>query len=165
MRPHGVRGALLVAVASDVAERFAPGAELLVRAANGAQSTARVVSAQPHAQGLLVRFAGCDDRTQASAWGGASLEIPRAAVPAAPPGSYWQFELIGCRCVDARLGELGTVVDMVEEGGGWSLVVRGDAGVTHVPFVEPFLRRVDPSAGTIELDLPEGLVAACTSPS
>ncbi|KAB2950064.1 MAG: 16S rRNA processing protein RimM, partial [Thermoanaerobaculia bacterium] len=97
---------------------------------------------------------------------GARLEVAGAAVPAPPAGAFYLFELVGCRCVDRRAGELGVVADVVEGGGGWLIVVERDGGGRLLlPFVERFLRRVDRAAGRIEWALPEGLIEACESRS
>ena len=52
----------------------------------------------------------------------AALEVERSAVPAAPPGTYYHYELLGCRCFDGGR-ELGEVVDLAEDGGGLLLIV------------------------------------------
>ena len=53
-----------------------------------------------------------------------------------------------------------------EDGGGWLLVVeRPGGGRLLLPYVESFVRRVDPGAGRIEWALPEGLIEACASGS
>lgn len=174
LRAHGVRGEVAVESFSDVAERFSPGAELLV-AARRAGSTApappglpprlTVETVRPHRGALLIRFAGVLDRDAADALRGAVLEVPREAVPAPPEGTWYHFQLEGCRCRDARLGDLGEVVDVVEDGGGVLLAVEGESRRLLVPFVRAFVREVDTEEGRIELDLPEGLIETCASRS
>jgi 16S rRNA processing protein RimM len=97
---------------------------------------------------------------------GASLTVPGASVPEAPGGSYYVFELAGCRCFDRRAGELGTVTDLVADGGGWLLVVeRPDGARLPLPFVERYVVAVDRAGGRIDWDLPEGLIETCASRS
>jgi 16S rRNA processing protein RimM len=112
----------------------------------------------------VLRFEGCEDRDRAEELRGLDLEVPRAEVPAAPAGTYYQFELLGCLC---RQGgeELGRVVEVVEDGGGLLLIVEGQGRRVPVPFVNELLREVDVAEGRIELALPEGLVEACASTS
>lgn len=178
VRPHGVRGELLVELLTDNPERFAPGSELLVaaRAAAGEfeQEAAgapdpfprlRVAASRPHKGALLVHFEGIDGRDAAEGWRGAELSVERARVPPPEPGTYYHFQLVGCRCRDRRAGELGEVVEVVEDGGGLLLVVDDGRRRLPVPFVRGFLVAVDVEAGTIELDLPEGLIEVCGSAS
>ena len=80
-------------------------------------------------------------------------------------GSRCHREQYGCRCRDAAAGDLGEVVDLVEDGGGLLLVVDDGQRRVPVPFVRAFLRRVDPEGREIELELPPGLLEACASRS
>ena len=168
VRPHGLAGALKIGVLSDVPDRFAPGTELYVALAGRRATRARVEAFQPTRGGGLLRLEGIDDRDRAEALRGARLEVDPDQVPDAPEGFYYHFQLIGCRCRDTRHGELGEVVDVVEDGGGTLLAVRGDgddAVTLLVPFVDAVLVEVDVPGRRIALDLPEGLVETCASKS
>lgn len=162
-RPHGVRGEVVVTVLSDLPERLAAGSEVTAVTRQGRRRPLRVTGSRPHKGAALVTFEGIADRDAVRELEGASLEIPRSQVPPAPPGTYYHFELLGCRCWDRAAGELGEVVELVEDGGGLLLIVRGEAGEVPVPFVQRFLRRVDVERGRIELELPEGLLEICAS--
>lgn len=178
--PHGLRGEVVVEVLTDAPRRFDPGnALLLVR--EGEPPLALVVAAR-RAHGApagkqggaggsrarrataLLRFAGVGDREAAAALRGGWLEIERSLVPPAPQGTYYRFELLGCRCSDGG-EELGEVVEVVEDGGGLLLIVADGRREVPVPFVARFLRAVDVEHGRIELDLPPGLIEACASRS
>lgn len=172
LRAHGIRGEVVVEVASDNPERFAAGAELLLMASGEAgeapPEAARrrlvVETVRPHRGGLLVAFAGVEDRDEADALRG-DLAVPGGAVREPPEGTWYHFQLLGCRVIDAAAGDLGEVVDLVEDGGGLMLLVAGGGRRVPVPFVERFLVRVDVAARRIEVKLPEGLVEACASTS
>jgi 16S rRNA processing protein RimM len=191
LRAHGLRGDVVVESLSDNPERFAPGS-VLAAFSRGALDAAgpgsplepspleplppespppvprqhlEVAAAQPHGGALRVRFAGCDDRDAAEALRGLELAVAVGEVPAPPEGEYWHFQLLGCRCIDAAAGDLGEVVDLVEDGGGLLLVVDDGQRRVPVPFVRAFLRRVDPEGRKIELELPPGLLEVCASRS
>src|SRR5687767_6281226 len=104
VRPHGLRGELLVEVLSDVRGRFRAGRELLLvpppAVAEGAAPPAAVrpvtvVAFRRAAVGGLLRLQGVDDREAAAALRGARLEVPREASPRPRRGSYYWFELVG----------------------------------------------------------------------
>jgi 16S rRNA processing protein RimM len=158
----------MVEVLSDVPSRLAPGSRLI--ASRGSQSertperTLTVAASQPHKTGARVRFEGVGDRDGAEALRGLTLEVERSAVPAAEAGTYYYYELLGCRCHDGER-DLGEVVDLVEDGGGLLLIVADGEQQVPVPFVERFLREVDVVRGRIVLDLPPGLLEACASRS
>ncbi len=167
--PHGLRGELAVEALSDVPGRFAPGAALLLTLPGGLPRPQVVagcrVPASRHRHRLLLRLAGVDDRTTAEALRGALLEVEAAAVPPAPEGSYYQFDLVGCRCSDRTAGELGEVVEVLEGGGGDLLRVVGGGRELLLPFVDAYLADVDVDGRHISWDLPEGLIEACGSAS
>lgn len=112
-----------------------------------------------------MRFEGYGDRNAAETLHGSVLEVGRDEVPPAEEGSWYWFELTGCCCFDEALGEIGTVVDVVEDGGGLLLELKAEGKRLLVPFVRAFLVQVDTEAGRIDLRLPEGLVETCTSRS
>jgi 16S rRNA processing protein RimM len=172
---QGLRGEIAVEVLSDVPDRFAPGASLLLSAA-GLPPRPVVVAASRsftsrHKDRLLLSLQGIADRTAAEALRGALLEVDAAAVPPAPEGSYYHYDLVGCRCTDRRAGELGEVAEVVEGGGGDLLRVvsppRGNAPGRELllPFVDDYLAEVDVAGRRILWDLPEGLIEACGSAS
>jgi 16S rRNA processing protein RimM len=178
LRPHGLRGEVAVEVLTDAPRRLDPGSSLfLVREGEAPVPLVVVGRRAPATPGrgkgtpgrtrrdlALLRFVGVDDRDAAEELRGAWLEIERWRVPPAPPGTYYRYELLGCRCVSAG-EELGEVVEVVEDGGGLLLVVSDGRREVPVPFVARFLRAVDVERRRIDVDLPPGLIETCASRS
>jgi 16S rRNA processing protein RimM len=168
LRPHGLRGEVVVEVLSDVPGRLDRGSRLLASrdpSSDGSPvRTLTVAASQPHKSGARILFEGIGDADAAEALRGLTLEVERSQVPAAEPGTYYYYELLGCRCSDGGQ-DLGAVVDLVEDGGGLLLIVSDGERRIPVPFVESFLREVDVAQGRIALDLPPGLLEACASRS
>jgi 16S rRNA processing protein RimM len=176
LRPHGIQGELVVQVLSDVPDRLAPGRRLLLtrdRPPGGPASPARpertvvVRTERPHKTGALVRLEGIEDRDQAEELRGAWLEVLQSEVPEPPAGTYYHYQLLGCRCFDGDT-ELGEVVELLEDGGGLLLIVSDGRRRLPVPFVKEFLKSVtvNVAAGAakrIDLELPPGLVETCAS--
>lgn len=159
-RPHGIRGAVVVESLTDNEERWQVGSELL--ASGGAPDRTLVVaSAQPHRGAMLVSFDGYADRETAETLRNVELSVPLAAVPPPEEGTWYQFQLLGCRCHEATAGDLGEVVDVEEDGGGLLLIVDDGERRLPVPFVRAFLEGVDVEAKRIDLALPPGLIEAC----
>jgi len=168
IRPHGLRGEVKVEVESDVPERFAVGAELDLVTRGRARRRVRVAAVRPvgvPGGAALVRFEGYGDRDRAESLRGGRLEVDASEVPEPPAGRYYHFQLVGCRCVDADLGALGEVVELLEDGGGVLLRIAGGGSTLLVPFVEAFLESVDVAEKRIDLKLPAGLVETCASKS
>ncbi len=164
LRPHGVRGEVVVEVLSDVPGRFAQGSRVSGIRAGEPPFRLVVAASRAHKGGAVVRFEGFEDRDRAEELRGVDLEVSREEVPEAPPGTYYQYELLGCLCRNDG-EELGRVIEVVEDGGGVLLVVEGEGRRVPVPFVKEFLREVDVARGRIELALPPGLLEACASRS
>ena len=156
---HGLRGELVVEPRTDNPARFEPGNRLLLETPAGELREAEVLGARPHKGKLLVFLAGIADRTAAEALRGGRLCVREADLPELPPGRVWQHELPGMRVATAGGEEIGTVHELLESGAGNPLlVVRSPRGEVLVPFVEPFIDRVDGDARTITVTLPEGLL-------
>ena len=150
---------------SDVPDRLAPGRSVWLTTADGAAREVTVSSHRIHSHGALLRFDDHGDRDAVESLRGAVLETDRRTVAPAPDGSYYYFELAGCLCHDAELGELGEVREVIEDGGGLLLeVVAGDRRLL-VPFVEEYVAAVDVAGRRIDLRLPNGLLETCTSAS
>jgi len=160
LRPHGLAGEVVVEVSTDVEERFDPGSTLRLGPSG---RRVEVEHSRPFGDRLLVRFAGMADRDAAEALRGLDLTVDRAEVPSAPAGTFYHFELLDCACYDATLGELGQVRALHEDGGGLLLEVVSGERRLLVPFVDPFVVRIDVEGRRIDLDLPPGLVDVCAS--
>src|SRR6185436_1226356 len=98
LRPHGVRGEVVVEVLSDVPARLDPG-RVVIGVREGQPELPLVVeSHRPHKSGALIRFADFGDRDRAEELRGVWLEVERSQVPAAPTGTYYWYQLLGCQC-------------------------------------------------------------------
>jgi 16S rRNA processing protein RimM len=173
-RPHGLRGEVVVEVLTDVPDRFAIGAELTAlpppgRPGPGAVRQLVIRTVRPYRGTVLLSFAGIEDRDEAQALRGSDLAVGPDRSPPLPPDTWYHFQLLGCRLIDRRCGDLGEVVALVEDGGGILMMVEAPCEEGRrrlpVPLVKSFLVRVDLPARRIEVELPEGLVELCASRS
>lgn len=165
LRAHGVRGEVVVESWSDVADRFAVASRVW---AAGEAEPLEIATSRRHRGLRLIRFAGVDDRDAAERLRGLELVVPVDAVPAAPAESYYYFELVGCRVEDLEVGELGTVADVLEDGGGLLLEIESIPATPAgerllVPFVASYVRKIDVVAKRIRVSLPAGLLDTCRS--
>ena len=160
-RPHGLRGEVRIEVMSDIPERFDRGSELLLVRRDGNPEPVRVWQFRPLKGGGILSLEGYTDRDQAETLRGSRLEVHPSQVPPAPEGLYYYWQLMGCRCVDEEAGELGSVVDIVEDGGGVLLKVEDGEQTLLIPFVDAFLVEVEVDRKEIRLRLPPGLVETC----
>lgn len=164
-RPHGLRGEVVLTLLSDTPRRLEKGSELQLVYPSGERQEVVIETARQHKDTAVVGFAGSTSRDDAETYRGARLEVARQSVPPSPAGSYYYFELLNCSCHDVNEGDLGRVIEIVEDGGGLILKVGDGERELMIPFVRAYLKQLDTTAGTIELDLPEGLVETCASRS
>lgn len=112
-----------------------------------------VVEARAHGKGVVVRFAGFDDRDQARALLGAEIAIAREQLPPPAPGEYYWADLEGLQVVTVEGQPLGRVDHLFETGANDVLVVKDQERERLIPFVlEQVVRRVDLPAGVLEVD-------------
>jgi 16S rRNA processing protein RimM len=163
IRPHGVSGELVVEPISTNPGRFTAGQRWIAELPSGEERAVTVSSLRWLGRRLGVRFSGCHNRTEAEAYRGAALTVDQAECPALPPGEVYQFELLGCRCWDEQAGDLGIVLDVVEDGGGWLLLVARDQQTRLlIPFVAAFLKQMDLTGKLLRWNLPPGFIDTCT---
>ncbi len=146
-RPHGLDGSFYVT---------GPRPRLLElgTSVSVAGQTVPIVRRAGTDQRPILRLQGVDDRLAAEALRGQALAVEQRQAPELAEGEWWAHQLEGCEVVD---GEhlLGTVSRLVELPSCEALEVVGDqrADPLLVPMVKDAIRRVDPSAGRIEVNL------------
>ncbi len=124
VRPHGVRGELVVEPESEVLDQVRPGMLLYL---GQARSPRRVTAIRPHQARFLFSFEGCSSRPEAEAMRGLELYLPLDQV-SLPEGVYFRWQLIGLRVrtEDGRL--LGELVEVIGTGANDVYEVRLDDG-------------------------------------
>ena len=162
LRPHGVRGEVVVEVRTDRPERRFSAGSVLDRA--GGQPLT-VSAARPHGHRWLLRFDGVPSRDAAETLRDTELTAP--ADPAGPVGEdashvgeeYPDHVLVGLRVTDVGGDPVGTVA-AIEHAPWQDLVVvdRPSGGQVRVPFVRALVPVVDVAAGVLVVDPPGGLL-------
>jgi 16S rRNA processing protein RimM len=158
VRPHGIRGEVVVDVRTDEpAARFAVGSTLTTE--NGGPPTLTVESVRPHQGRLLVVFDGVYERDLAERLRGVRLCVDSADV-AAPedPDEFHDHQLVGLRAVTPA-GEFVGEVASIDHAPASDLLVlrRPDGRSALVPFVKAIVPEVDLAAGRVVVDPPAGL--------
>ena len=152
LKPVGLGGEVRVEVASDVPQRFAPGALLYI------EGTAyHVEGARPMRRGLVVKLAEVGSLAQAEALRGEALYIEEAQVPPPPEDTYYYFQVLGME-VYTREGEyLGEVKEILATGSNDVYVLWKGPREVLVPAIDGVVVEMDINAGRMTVDLPEGL--------
>ena len=134
-RPHGVDGSFFVEGPSERPEVFAAGGTLYVDG-----EAAEVVSSKRGSRGRpVIRLARRVER-------GATLAVPREALPPLEEGAYYAFQLVGLTVEEEGGRLLGRVRDVLDYPA--NDVLELDSGV-FLPLVEACIRQVDIEGGRI----------------
>jgi len=143
-KAHGLRGEVVVIPITNVANRFAVGAQFLA-----GDEPVTVASSRSNKYVLLVRFEGVDDRNGAERLRNRVLRAE--PLDEAPEGELWVHELIGAE-VRNRAGESFGRVDAVEANPAHDLLVLESGALIPMVFV------VEHSPGLVIVDPPDGLL-------
>jgi 16S rRNA processing protein RimM len=144
VKPHGLRGDVIVSLTTNRDERVAPGSVLCTAAGH----EYRVVRSSAHQGRFIVAFAGVEGIDAAEQLRGLDLYAP----PIEDPDALWIHDLIGSVVQDTGGAELGTVVS-VEANPASDLLVLDGGGLIPLRFV------VDSVPGSrVTVDVPDGLL-------
>jgi 16S rRNA processing protein RimM len=112
-----------------------------------------------HGDHVIFKFKGIDTISDAERLSGADVSIPLEQRPQAPPGEYYQSDLVGCQVVDQAGRMLGVVQGYQETGGAPLLEIRTQDGKELlIPFAKAMLVNIDLEHKRIEVNLPAGLL-------
>ena len=143
VKPHGIRGEVIVDLITNRHERVAPGSVLATPS-----GCLEVERSSPHQGRWIVAFVGLNDRNRAEAMRG----TPLSAEPIDDQeGTLWVHELIGAEVVDVS-GRAHGRVEAVEANPASDLLVLEDGRLVPLTFV------VESSAGRVVVDVPAGLL-------
>ena len=138
VKPHGLRGEVVVELVTNRTERMTPGTVL---------SGLEIVSAKPHHHRWIVQFDGVTSREDADALRGRVL----TADPLEDADALWVHELVGCEVVDVA-GRAHGRVAAVEANPASDLLVLEGGGLVPLTFL------TDASPGRVVVDPPPGLL-------
>jgi 16S rRNA processing protein RimM len=154
LRPHGVRGELLVDTLTDFPEHLAEVDTVYL----GDAAVPHVLeAARVHRHQLILRLAGCADRDQADQFRGQLVQIKTEAAAPLPPGRYYHHQLLGSRVISDEGEDLGELVDILETGANDVYVVSTPNGELLLPAIQSVILNIDVDAKRITAHLLEGL--------
>lgn len=160
VKPHGIRGELVVEPLSDVPDRLGPGMQVEV-----GDEPCVVTGVRPHKGRLLLAVEGVSDRTEAERLRGA--EVRAAPLALEDQEHLMASELVGLEVRREDGAVVGTVAALLElpTTAGYDLleVTRPDGTALLLPAVEELVE-VEVAAdghtvtGLVVVDPPDGLL-------
>jgi 16S rRNA processing protein RimM len=154
LRPHGVRGEMVLEVLTDFPERLAENETVYLGEAAAPRLLRRV---RFHRSRLLIELEDCLTLEAAEALRGQLVQIKEAQVAPLPPGRYYQHQIIGLEVIADTGEELGKVTEILETGANDVYVVTGAGGEVLLPALRSVVLEIDLAAHRMRVHLPEGL--------
>ena len=139
VKPHGLKGDVIVVLTSNRTERLDPGSQFN-------DGTLTVVRAAPHQHRWIVAFEGVASIADAEKLRDTVLRAP----PLEDPDALWVHELIGATVVDAT-GTSRGVIESLQANPASDLLVLDTGALVPLRFV------VEQRDGEVIVDAPEGL--------
>ncbi|MEW6553243.1 MAG: ribosome maturation factor RimM [Actinomycetota bacterium] len=156
IKPYGVLGWVKVVPLSANPRRFQPGNSFILE---GEEAGERLLLEEVREGSgvLLVKFRGLQDREEANELSGRLLLVEPSEVGEAPPGSFWEHQLLGLevRTRDGRC--LGEVAEVLETGANDVLVVRGKVECL-IPMTGEVVKEIDIEQGAVTIEPLPGLL-------
>jgi len=156
-RPRGYKGDIYITPETDDPERFLELTEVYVSDENGQQlmQLERVTMLEGHP---VVKIKGYESREEAALLTNRSVLIPGEKARPLPEGSYYQFDLIGCRVTGIDGTDYGIVEEVLFYPANDLYRIKSERfGEVLFPAVAKFIVKVDIDNKEITIDPPAGL--------
>jgi len=117
-----------------------------------------VESLRPEGKHFVLKIKGLSSRDQAEALAGLEIKVPGDSLAPPEDGSFYAGQLLGCRVLTRSGADLGLVRAVVPVADSGLLVVGRDEKEVYIPLAGAICYEIDPEAGCIRVDPPEGLL-------
>lgn len=106
----------------------------------------------------IVQLEDITDEESAFALIGNELYLPLSFLPKLEGNRFYFHEVIGFRVVDVNIGELGTVMQIIDQSSQAILVIEHNGKEILVPITDDIIKSVDRKNNVIQVITPTGLV-------
>jgi 16S rRNA processing protein RimM len=161
VRPQGRYGEVLAEILTDFPERFENLRRVLLEDPGRPPRSEVVEDAWFHKGRVVLKFAGVDSIEGAERLRGLHILIPSNERQQLPAGTYYHWELVGCKVI-ATSGqepkEVGTVEEVQPAGGAPVLRVEGAGGEVLIPLAQEICTKIDLENRKIFINPPSDLL-------
>jgi 16S rRNA processing protein RimM len=155
-RSHGVRGDMVLEIATDFPERLKAGTNVFV---GPSHRPFMIRHARPHAAGLILGLDSVDSPEKAGRLRNQGVFVKTVERPKLPAGQYYQYELIGFEILGDHNEKIGTLEEIMRTGANDVYVVkRPDGGEVLLPVIPEVVLEIKVPERVIRVHLLPGLV-------
>ncbi len=140
--PFGLRGELKVYSLTDIPDRFVTLEKVYL---STDERPHRIETVRPYkGEMLILKFADISNVTAAETLRNATVRVPLDELPALPPDSYYQHDILGLQVLKMDGQSLGSISDIITTGSNDVYVVKTPVGKEHlIPAVKDVIKQVD----------------------
>ena len=136
---HGIKGELKVYPNTDfIDERFKKGNTLYIEY-NNQEIKVTTKSYRVHKGMVLVLFEGYEDINLVEKFKQTNL-IAEIDHDLLNEGEYYYADIIGCKVIDDKYGEIGFIESVMETKAHSILVIKTKKGIIKIPYVDAFIK-------------------------
>lgn len=157
VRPHGIKGEVVIDLARDLVEVVVEPLELRITLGDGLERFLKVERARDHKARKIVKFEGVDSVEAADQLRGSAVWLTREQVGEPPEGRWFVQDILGIDVYTDEGEHLGTLEEVMHMPANDVYVVRGEAGEILLPVIDDVMRKMDIEAGRMVVHLMEGL--------
>ncbi len=155
VRPHGVRGGLVVQPESKVIESLQPGGIVLL---GESAREYKIENIRAHHKRFLLSVEGIVDRTQAEQYRDLEVKLSYQDSDPLAEYEYYYWQILGMRVETEEGQELGEIVNIIETGANDVYIVQAESGEELLlPAIEDVIIDVDLEAERMLVHLLPGL--------
>ena len=148
VKAQGIRGEVKIALATDDAQRLCGIKRLKVRH-GGVEKDYAVLAMRADGRMAYAALEGVASRDGAEALRGGAVLMARDDLPPLQEGRYYLCDLVGCAVVDETGESVGTVREVLQNGGADVYVISAGALEAWMPALRENLLDVDVASGRI----------------
>jgi len=148
----GIHGEVKLSAADPNA--LTPGLAIRLLVEDGPELHSELEAIRPHQRGFVTRLSGVADADAARRLSGATIVAARADLPKLASNQFRDADLRGMQVVDAKLGDLG-VVQQILRYPACDMLVVGEKQIL-IPMLRAFGIEMDAATRTIRVSLPDG---------
>jgi 16S rRNA processing protein RimM len=157
-RTRGLRGEVLADLYTDFPDRFEDLEKVIAIAPDGSSRSLQIEEHWFHGPRIVFKFAGYDSIDTAKELAGLQLAVPASESVELPAGTFYEWELAGCRVEDLSGNLIGQVREVLHTGGVEVLVVAGLEREVLIPMAQEICVEIDVEKKLVRVDPPEGLL-------
>jgi 16S rRNA processing protein RimM len=148
VKPHGIRGEVKVALLIETWEPFRGVPRCWLALPGGEPAAVEIEQSRGCGRTLILGLRGVRTPEGAAALVGATVWLPREALPPAAEGSFYQEDLLGLAVVVGER-ELGRVREILATPAHDLFVVDGPEGEWMLPATRAHIQEIDLDRGRI----------------